>query len=193
MEMKFSLAEKKLFRTVIVFVLIQLLIAFAFIQMFSDGQPISIQDVKKIDVTVDDVYLVRAPKHDWLFVVSDSTKYLFRSSSTFKEGAVSALHKSISEGDELSLKYYEAEYFWGKANVVVDARTETETYRTIEEYNRARQGVPVFVVIMFSVIELVFVGIIFLYIWLNYNIIKGFYRKIKKHLFKKRTNRGTVL
>ena len=103
----FSLAEKKLLRTVIVFALIQILIIFTFIRMMIDSQPISINDTKQIDVIVDDIYYARVPRENWLFIVSDSTKYVFKSRSTFEERSVSELYELVSAGDKLSLRYYE--------------------------------------------------------------------------------------
>ena len=184
MQMKFSLMEKKLLRTVTAFALIQLSIVFIFVRMFIVVQPVSISDIKEIDIIVEDVYCLSSLKQKWLVVIADSGKYIFEN-GTFAECSISELYKFIHKGDKLSLMYRETHSISGK-NLVVDARSETATYRTIEEYNRGQQGVPVFVVTLFSLIELVFIGVIVLYIWLNHNTIKGFYRKIKKHLFKKR-------
>ncbi len=177
---RFSLVEKKLLRTVIALVLIQLLFIFSSIHMFICSQPISVNDTKQIEITVDDIYFVRVPRENWLVVVSDSTKYLFKSRLTFEECSVDELYESISEGNKLSLKYYEEYNILGKFNLVVDARTESEIYRTIEGYNQSKQGVTTLVVIIFSIIELVFIGIICLYVWLNHNTIKGVYQKVKK-------------
>ena len=148
--------------------------------MFICSQPISVNDTKQIEITVDDIFFVRVPRENWLVVVSDSTKYLFKSRLTFEECSVDELYESISEGNKLSLKYYEEYNILGKSNLVVDARTESEIYRTIEGYNQSKQGVTTLVVIIFSIIELVFIGIICLYVWLNHNIIKGIYRKVSK-------------
>lgn len=189
MKKKFSLVEKKLLRTVIALVLIQLLFVFTSIYALICSKPISENDTKQIEIIVDDMYFVRVPRENWLVVVSDSTKYLFKSRLTFYECSVDELYESISEGNKLSLKYYEEYNILGKSNLVVDARTETEIYRTIEEYNQNKQGVPVLVIIIFSIIELVFIGIICLYVWLNHNTIKGIYRKVKK---RKKTGDGSV-
>ena len=151
--------------------------------MFNIGQPISTQDMKQTDIIVEDIYLISRPKELWLVIIADSEKYLFESHSIFDTHSLEELNKAISKGDKLSLRYYEGYVCFRKTNLVVDARTETENYRTLEEYNRGKQGVPVFVVILFSIIEIVFVGIIFVYVWMNYNIFKGVYRKIKKHHF----------
>lgn len=181
----FSLAEKKLLRTVIVLVLIQLLIIFTFVFMFRNSQQINVNDTKQIDITVNDVYYFRVLRENWLFVVSDSTEYLFTSRSTIKEYSVSKLYESIHEGDELFLMYKETYTVLGKVNLVVDARSKTETYRTIEDYNDGKQGIPVFLVVVFSIIEIVFIGIVFVYAWINYIIFKGVFRKIKQLLKQK--------
>lgn len=181
---KFSLAEKKLIRIVIVLALIQLVIIFIFAHMLIGSQQINVNDTKQIDITVDDIYYFRVPRENWLFVVSDSTKYLFKSRSTFEEHSVNELYESIIEGAKLSLMYQETHTVLGNVNLVVDARSETETYRSLEEFNRGKQGVPVFVTIIFSIIELIFVGIVLVYVWLNYTTIKGVYKKSKNHLFE---------
>ena len=153
--------------------------------MFNSGQPISTQDTKQTDIIVEDIYLISIPKELWLVIIADSEKYVFGSHSIFDTYSLEELNKAISKGDKLSLMYYEEYVYFRKTNLVVDARTETENYRTLEEYNRGKQGVPVFVAILFSIIEIVFIGIIFVYVWLKHNVIKGFYRKIKKHCLSK--------
>ena len=186
-KVKFSIAEKKLIRSLFIIGLVQLLIVFAFIRMFNIGQPISTDDTMQTDIIVDDIYLISTRKNQWLVIIADSEKYLIESHSTFDTYSVEELNKSISKGDKLSLSYYESYNIFGKANVIVDARTATENYRTLEEFNHAKQGLPVFVVILFSIIEVVFVGIIFVFVWLYYSIFKSVYRKIKKSAF---TNKG---
>ena len=185
---KFSLLEKKTLRVVIVLALIQSVIVFTFVHMLIGSHQININDTKQIDIIVDDIYYFRIPRENWLVVVSDSTKYLFVSRSTLEEYSVNELYKFISEDHKLSLRYYETHNIFGKVNLVVDARSETETYRSIEEYNRGKQGIPAFVTIIFSVIELIFVGIVFMYVWLNFTTIKGIYKKTKNHLIKKKSN-----
>ena len=177
----FSIVEKRLIRTMLILGLVQILIMFTFIRMFNIGQPISTHDTKQTDIIVEDIYLISTRKEQWLVIIADSEKYLFESHSIFDTYPLEELNKSISKGDKLSLRYYEEYNIFGKANMIVDARTATENYRTFEEFNHAKQGVSVFVVIIFSIIEIVFAGIIFVYIWLNYSIFKGVYRKIKNH------------
>lgn len=177
-----SSSEKKILRMVIVFVLIQSVIAFAFVHMLSSSQQVNVNQTKQIDIIVEDKDYYRVPREYWLFVVSNSTEYLFMGRSSNKEYSVSELYESISKGDKLSLRYSETNTIWGKVNLVVDARSETETYRNIDEYNHAKKGVPAFVIIIFFIIELIFVGIVYMYFKFSSNTIKSFYKKAKNHL-----------
>ena len=158
--------------------------------MFSTSFPIDVKDTKQIDITVEDTYCVRSygrhSRESWFVVVADSEKYWFEYHGSFDKYSVDQLYKSISKGDGLRLTYYETSYIvYGKVNVVVDARAEAEIYRSFESYNRARQGIPTLGVIIFSIIELVFVGIVFVNIWLNKSIFKEISRKIKCAKIKK--------
>lgn len=185
----FSLIERKLIRITIVLALIQLVITLTFVHVFRSNQQINVNDTKQIDIVVDDVYHFRVSKENCLCVVSSSAKYVFKSRSTFEEYSVEELYESIHKGDKLSLIYRETYNVFWKVNIVVDARNEFETYRTIEEYNEGKQYIPWFVVFFFSIAEIVLIGIIFVYVWVNYNLFKGVYRKIqKRHIRKKRSN-----
>ena len=184
---KLSLVEKKSIKAILLLVLIQFLIIFSLVLLVRGSQQIDINDTKQIDITVDDIYIIRVPKEDWLFVVADSTYYLFTSQATFEDYSVHELYNSIFKGDRLSLVYYELDsILFKRVNTVVDARTETDVYRTFEEYNRGKQGVHIFVVILYSIIELVFIGIVLVYVWINSGIIKSIYRKTKNHRLKQK-------
>lgn len=181
MKIKFSIVEKKAIRTMLLLTLIQFLIIFYFVVFIMGSQPIDINNTKKIDITVDDMYITREFKGYVLYVIADSKYYLFPSRATFEDYSVHELYNSISKGDRLSLICYESsDMILGEINIVVDARTESVTYRSFDEYTRSVRGVPALTIILFIAIEIVFVGIIFVYVWLNYNTIKGVYRKTKK-------------
>lgn len=185
---KFSLAEKKLLHMVIVLVFIQLLIAFAFAYMLINSRQININETHQASINVDNIYYYRIAKENKLLVISDSKYYLFTNRSTLKEHSVHDIYESISLGDQLSLTYYETHsIIWGKCNIVVGAHSETEIYRSLSEYNRGREGLPLFVIILYSIIELIFSGVVFVYIWLNYTTTKGIYVKVRKLLLNQKS------
>ena len=184
-KVKLSLAEKRLICTLIIFVFVQLLIILCFVYILNKSKPIALSDTKQIDITVEDAHYFKVLSEFRLTVYSDSTKYLFASRGTFSEYSVGKLYETIAIGDRLALIYYETDSILGKINLVVDARTETEIYRSFEEYNRGKEGLAVVVTVMFSIIELAFCGVVILYIWLEIHLVRGVYRKTKKY-FEKR-------
>ena len=177
---KLSLYEKKQCRNVVVLALMQLVIILLFVTAFGECRQIDAKDTKQIEITVDDVYKSNGWNHStWLIVISDTSEYLFAPRSTSKEYSPAQMYKLISKGSKLSLMYYEEQGVFRSGNVVVDARGENETYRTIEEYNRGRQNGQIFLAVIFFVIEISFVCILSLYVWLNYNTLKDVCRKFK--------------
>lgn len=179
---KLSTSEKKLIRTVLVYVLIQSLIVLAFMSMFRASHPVNIQDTKQIDITVEDTYYISIPKHSQLVVVATSGKYSFVNYSRFDEYSANEIYESISKGDKLSLTYYEGYSIVGKINRVVAAQTENETYRSLQGYIRGHQGLPAIIVLIFSIIEFVFIGLVLISTLLDKNIAKGLIKKLKQHL-----------
>ena len=186
-KLKLSTAEKGLIRSVLIVILVQVLIILLFINTWKRSHPIDIADAKKVEVTVDDTYYLSLHRSSRLIIVSDGVEYWIESRIFSGETSAGRLYDTISKGDKLSLIYCErTRLFWGNVNMVYDARTETEVYRSLEVYNRKQENVPIFVIIVFSIIELIFVGGVSFFVWLYNNVIKGFYRKLKKHLTKKK-------
>lgn len=169
--------------------LVQLLIVFFFAYCIIDSQPIDISDTKQIDITVDDMYKIHRHRGTWVAVVADSTEYIFQTGVLSEEYSTSKLYQTISKGDNLSLIYYETDriLFRGKTNIVVDARTETEIYRSFEVFNRNRQNTPILIAIVFSIIELILIGVVFLNVWLDYKTIRSVYRNARKRRLKNGT------
>ncbi len=180
--MKFSIVEKKLIRMIIIFIILQALIIAVFLFELNGSYPINIQDTEQVDIVVEDIYYYRTRSGYKLCVVSDSNNYLFLNRSTFKEYSPSKLYRTISVGDRLSLVCYQTNIaFFGESNIVIEARTETETYRSYEEYLKGMKGAPVANVVIYTVIEVIFVGAVFVYVWINQNIIKEFFKKVKRY------------
>ena len=183
-KIKYSVVEKKLIRNIFTVVLIQVLIIVMFFMAFNTSHPIDITDTKQAEITVDDVHYrvsqSRYSKNYWLIISENSTEYIFSNLEPSAEYSVNELSESISVGDRLFLRYYETFNIFGKINLIVDARTENETYRTLEEYNSSKQGVDIAVIIVFSVIEVLFCVVAVLFFAFNKNTRKSICRKIKK-------------
>lgn len=171
-----SLKKKKIIRTLIVFTLIQVFIVFLFIRMLNESKPIDLQHTKQIDITVEEIMYERVISEYRFSICAGSAKYSFANSGAFSEYSSRELYESISVGDQISIIYYEKRNILNKSNWVADARTEAKVYRSFEEYNKHRQGVATIAIIIFSIIELLFIGIVSIYVILN----KSVFRKSQK-------------
>ena len=183
---------KNIIKTYIPFLFVQLLFLLLFIRIFSISQPIDISETIQIDIVVEDIRWVDRFRDNEMAVVADSTEYFFKSRATPNEPSIHELYNTISKGDKLSLTYYESDryLFRGKTNVVVSARTETETYRSLEEFNRGRQGTGSFVIALLSAVELLFIGFTSFIVWCDRKTIRNAYRNAKKRQLKKKKARG---
>lgn len=174
--------SSKLIRTFFIFAFIQILIFLLFICMFGESKTIDLQKTKQLNITVDEIYITRVILEYRLVICSNSTKYLFTSRGTLEEYSVSDLYETISVGDQLSILYYEKNSILGRNNLVVDARTGTKIFRSFEKYNKGKEGLAVTVIIMFSIIELFFCVVSFVYIWSKSNLLK----RLTKLKFKRK-------
>ena len=161
-------SKKEKIRAFWVFILIQVIIVLLFLCLIQESQQIDINDTKQVEITVDGMRKYRLLNEYRLIVDADSVSYMFNSPSTSEEYSVAELYESISVGDRLLLIYYEDSFWFTDVNFVVDARTETEVYRSFEENNRAKEGLPTILLIVFAIIELIFLGIVWINIWLWY-------------------------
>ena len=146
------------------------MIVLLFVCMLSQSHPVETQDIKQVDIIVDDVYYYRFISESRVRISCDSIQYTFNSPSTAEEYSCYELHKTISVGDRMTLHYYENNSLFGDRNIVVGAHSETETYRSIEAYSKGKEGVIVVVFVIFILIELVFIAIAILYACLKHKI-----------------------
>ena len=117
--------------------------------LWNESKAIDIEETKQVDIIVKDLSVYYAMTEERLIVYSDTESFLFTSGYMYEDYSVNKLYKSLSKGDRISLTYYEANHFFKKTNVVVDAKTKTSIYRTFDEYNNGKDGLRTFVIIIF--------------------------------------------
>lgn len=177
---KYSKEEKKIIRNLILFLFVQVLCMQLCFYCWNACQPIDINDTKQVDIIVDKAYETISGRRQVMYVVADSEYYMFTAPGFFEEYTVGELNDRISEGDHLSLIYYEGYSFFQKVNHVIDARSETEVFRSLENYYRGKQGIPAFGVIICVIIESLFLTLFVMYVTSHSVAIKIIYKKIRK-------------
>ena len=181
---KMSTGEKKLIKTVLIFVLVQIIIALLIVKAYHDSQPINIKDTKQIDIIVDDTYYLSYVKHSSFHIYSDNVKYSFENQNTAINYSSNKLDKTISAGDRLTISYIERWNIHG-TKWVVDARSGNKVYRTLEEYNKQSALALVPFLALFAIIEIVYLAICTFWILSQKNNLKTLIRRIKKKYGRK--------
>lgn len=177
-KLKLSVAEKKLIRFFTLCVLIEIIIILLISNTIASFRPLQIQDTKQIEIVVEDVYYDYGRVSSRLVLTSGSEKYYIHNRSSKNEYSIRQLKEMIAIGDRLILNYCEERNLWGKYNSVVNAQTETEVFRTIDNFNNDQKiGSTIFIIVLIF-IELFFCLYVILYTFLNKNTIKSFLRKL---------------
>lgn len=176
---RLSTGEKKFIRTIVFFALIQFVIIGTFISIYQTSQENILEKTQTAEIFIEDIYGTQVGTSRCLVVVSDSTEYLFSSYTDRGEYKRSELKKVLSIGDRLSIICVDGHTLMrGDFKWILDARNETEVYRRINtDY---KNELPFIFVVLFGIFELGLCGIVWFYISLNTNTIKGIYRKIKR-------------
>ncbi len=172
--------QKQTLCSLIIFALMQILIILVFSWLLYKSKPVDLENTKQITITVDNVRYQRGPTEYYFIIYSDSEKYLFSNYGRFGEYSNRELYESISIGDRLTLTYYNSSsLLHGNFNSVIEAQSNTEIYRSVEEYTKLTAGISTAVTIPFLIIELVFVGVLILYVLNSKNTLIKIGRKLK--------------
>ena len=175
------------FRSLAIVLVIQTLILLLFLGSIYESKPVNIEDTKQETIIVEDTKYDRFLRERRFIVYSNHSKYRFSSiavTSTYHTN--SELNEDIVPGDRLSIIYTERYSLFGKVKWVIDARDETQVYRSMETYNKDKQGIVVVVIILFAFIELVFSACVFIYgvlekpKWFPWKRIKKWKRRKKQ-------------
>lgn len=191
-KIKLSVIEKQSLRSIFIIIIIHILIIQVLVTGYKNSFPVEIQDTKCVDITVSDVIKVFG-RHRTLAINvytyldgSDYTKFVFPRSVSPDEYSCDELYDVLFPGESLSLRYVERRSITGWKNIVVEARTETDIYRTLDGYNNKDGKEPrIIMIVLFSIIEVFFLIGSVLYLCFEFKTIKELIRKIKKY-FKKR-------
>lgn len=147
-------------RTIVCAVIVQVLLIAVFADTIAESRPINTEDTKQVTVTVEETKRISGSKGPkWFIVYSDSDKYYFTEFGIFGKYSNRELEEQISVGDELTLTYFEHFHILKNRNLVVEASKENQVFRTLEEYNEQYSGVNIAAIIIFVILEILFLVI----------------------------------
>lgn len=169
-----SKSKKRFIRATIMFIVIQILIILLFSFLLIESRPIDSKDMKRLDLVVESIDYKKVISEYRMDIYSDSVRYSFNSRSVLSECSVSELYDKIKVGDRLSVIFFEKSSLFDKQNLIIDARTETEIYRSVDTYNNGKSSLVTVVIIILCIVEILFFGVLALFIYINRNAIKNF-------------------
>ena len=112
------------------------------------------------EVTVQSVCTVYVSRHSTNLLISDGvTTYRVPSRHSSAEAGVSTIEKSLSVGEKIKLTYYQSYHWFQPEYRVVGAHTETDVFRTVDEYYRSMKTGLIITWIVFVVFECCLISI----------------------------------
>ena len=175
-----AFCKKQSVRGLIIFIVVQVLIIASFSFLLIESRPVDLKDTKQLDIVVESIDYKRVISEYRMDIYSDSVRYSFNSRPTFSECSVSELYDKIKVGDRLSVIFFEKNSIFDKQNLIIDARAETGIYRSAEEYNNGKRTLMTVIIIVLCIVELLFFGVLALFVHINRNVIKRLYLKFRR-------------
>lgn len=159
-------------RFIISFLIIHAVIALMLIVVLNEAKPIRKENCQTSIVTIDNIEYVRVFKEYQCRIFSDNIRYDFPSLGVFGNYSSKEIYESIGKGNLLSISYVEGVNFFGRYNLIVDARSEDTVYIDFNLYNEQRQSTFVLIIILFSIIELIVLSIYAVWLFFAFKDLK---------------------
>ena len=161
------------------FALVQILVLLSLLLVFYQTQPIDINSCESQTIRVDEV-IYRHGRSSQCYIVADNIKYKFPGRGATGEYSSLELSKKIQKGDKLNIISYEKSSLFGKFKQIVDARDETDVYTNFHSYNKGHQSARLMLIVLFVIIEMLFLCVLLSWVYLNRKEIKRMFRKVKR-------------
>lgn len=116
--------------------------------------PINQAQLITTEITIQSLHRDVVSKNSKHLLISDgATTYRVPTRHSSNEAGTGPMKDKLSDGDRITLTYYQTSR-WGQAeNYVVGAYTETEVFRMVDEYYRSVKNGLIITWVLFSVLE----------------------------------------
>ncbi len=153
------------------FIIGQLLILVFGITAFRKSKPTNLSDCTQITITVDKIYTDLTSRTKFVWIQADGEKYILPNSGIFSEYSVNELLETVQPGEKIDISYEILHHFFiGKCKYIVDARNENNVYFNFERYHKDMVQAHIFIIITFTIIEVLF--LVFTVVYLYENLIE---------------------
>ena len=135
----------------------QIIIIMLFLGCFFTTTPIDESACTTVQVVVEDKIHSRGGRINEVCVCSNGVWYVFHEGGLTEEISMTELYEKINVGDTIEITYTERfRILDGWYNLVVDAKDDSNSYVDFDLFNSERQSGQTVTIVLFAVIEVVF-------------------------------------
>ncbi len=160
---------KKIIISICVCVLIQLVIGFYLSILLPNEKALTSNDLLQVTIIVEDTEYI--PRTRMLspsfYVYSAGVRYCFND-KRLGEDSQYELSKKITAGDQITMLCLQDDSLSDSDFYVVGAYSDSETYRSVDNFNKDQQSLRPFVLVVFAFVELSFLSLVVGYFYLSF-------------------------
>ena len=164
-------------KTMLGFILVQIIIISLFFACFNSSKPVEIKDCSETQLVVEDKKYARKYNEYTCRVFSNGNRYDFPNLGPLGEYSTEEIYNDIKIGETIDVTYIERNDLFGKYNYVVDASNKNKKYMNFAVYETQQEIAFLSVIMLFGIIEFSFILILGMFIIFHCPHIR---RKIKK-------------
>ena len=157
------------------FIIVQIIILALFSLLAIESKPINISDCMQKDITVEKTEYRLAFREYQFSVFANDVQYKFPNLVYTNNEP----NKKIEASDSLTITYVRKLGFFGKYNLIIDARNGDNVYLDSTSYNEQSEVAFLLTIILSCVVEFVFLGAIIIIIIFNFKDLKLVTKKRK--------------
>ncbi len=174
--------DKTKTKQITTFIILQIIAIVLFASMIYNSVPISPEKVESASIHVKNIDNLPTYREHRVFVYTENDTYIFPNMASFQLTNEELVDK-IKEEEQIFIKYCERySFILGHHKFIVDARSESEMYLSLDEFNSKRPLIGVIFLIL--ILESILIGACVTY----YIFYHGLQFSRKKHKKKKHNN-----
>ena len=172
-------------KRLLLFLLCQIILMLLFLAVLLSSIPPDRVDIKTETIIVNRLWLSTRPTTT-LSIYTNQGIYKIDSAISDNDFSCSKIRDSVSVGDSLDIMYYSGYSWFRPANWIVDVRTESTTYRSIDNFYARKNFLPTTILVVGLLVEILYLGCTFCYFALIRQNIKVQYKVFCKKLRKRK-------
>ena len=176
-----NIKRRKFTRQIIMsFVLGQITIFLLWGSLLYMSQPVNLSECTTRKIMVENIEYEHIYQEHVCRISSNGIQYEFPSLGIWGKYSSADYYEEMKPGKILEITYTSDRSFFRKYNLIVDARNESTIYLNFDSYNNQKEKAFIATIVIFSIIELVFLTILICKVVLYRKKLKLFFPRNRK-------------